>query len=1443
MNKIKLLTLISVLCLLIIIPVSFAADGETAIADDDATSNMTLTSGDSSEILSANYYFDSNAENDSGDGSISNPYKELKSNRIASNSNLYFANGEYTLDKSSTINNVTIIGQNPSQTILKYYGTGFTVSSSLTLQNVTLVNLRIINNGNIEATNTIFKDSKSTSLNGGVIESQKADSNIVLNNCIFNNTSAKSGGAIYLKQGTLNITDSLFIDNSAVENGGAISASSDSVIHIGESKFLNGNSDYDGGGAIYLFDSDLIANNLEINNCSSTFGGAISSIKSNVNLHNFTGKNNKAKYDGGAIYAIYQKFFMSDSLLENNTAENAGAVFVYDIDDFLVETTRFIKNHANSYAGAFYSAFLPEPYYDSILDPAIGNSFSNNTAKYENDVLEEDIPSLFIGSGDCIFVLANFSDVSSIPSRYDLRELGQVTSVKNQGSNGNCWAFSALGALESNILKATGIELDLSEENMKNLMGMYSMYGWNIETNSGGYDSMSYSYLASWLGPLNESDDTYKLNSILSPVLNSLFHIQNVLFLKRENYTDNDGIKLAVMKFGGVSTSMYIQQSTYLKDRKYYYYNGTSGQNHVGVIVGWDDDLEIPDAPDKGAWIVKNSWGSSWAENGFFYVSYYDTKFAEVGNYDSFVFVLNETLKYDKNYQYDAPGKTDVFLNESDVVWYKNRFNATDNEYLAAVSTYFDEGTEWNLSIYVNDKLKLTQSGFETDNSYKTIELNQLIKLNKGDIFEAVFKIKTEGIVAGVPISEYIVNHRTDNHHYINTQFYKQNCSYISYDGKNWQDLCDLEWAYSSHVYYSQVACIKAFTVLNAVGTSLELNAVNYYNNSAIFKATVKNQYGALVRSGKVTFTVDGKSIAANVNNGVASLTYTFEDTGAKTVTAKFSATGFVTSSNATTVNIDKISTKLTSSNVKTTYNSGKSIAATLRDDEGNPVVGAKVKIVIGSISEILTTDAKGKASLSLNGLVPNSYRATITFDGDDNYKKSNTTASVVITKADILISAVFNGDNKEIVAALTNAASGKAIANVNVKVNLDGVESTVKSNSKGQVIVSTADLPSGTHKATFSYPGKDVYNPANTSIDFSVKSVMIISAVYDASNNQIVATLLNNNTGKFVANVNVKVNLNGVTTTVKSNSKGKVIVSTVDLPSGTYGATISYPGNSIYYPASTSINFTTKTDMVISAVYDSVNYEIVATLTNGDTGKAIANVNVKVNLNGVTTTVKSNSKGQVTVSTADLPLGTYDATISYAGNSKYNPASTNISFAVKTKVIVTDIYGDSDKLVATLTNGATGMPITNANMQVDINGVKTTAKSNSKGVITVLTAGLGLTKYTATISYAGNSKYNPSSATTTIDLNKANMVITYVYNANKKELVATLKNSKTGKAVSGANMVVDLNGVKTTLKSNSKGQITFSTAGMAKGTYVGTISYGGNDKYNPISAAFKVDV
>ena len=110
-------------------------------------------------------------------------------------------------------------------------------------------------------------------------------------------------------------------------------------------------------------------------------------------------------------------------------------------------------------------------------------------------------------------------------------------------AGGNCWAFGPLAALESCILKATGKSMDLSEENIKNLIEKYSAYGWDYDTNNGGHSEMMWGNLISWIGPVLESDDKYDDYSTLSTLLDAVMHVQSVYYLPtRTNALDNNAI-------------------------------------------------------------------------------------------------------------------------------------------------------------------------------------------------------------------------------------------------------------------------------------------------------------------------------------------------------------------------------------------------------------------------------------------------------------------------------------------------------------------------------------------------------------------------------------------------------------------------------------------------------------------------------------------------------------------------------------------------------------------------------------------------------------------------------------------------------------------------------------------------------------------------------------
>ena len=547
--------------------------------------------------------------------------------------------------------------------------------------------------------------------------------------------------------------------------------------------------------------------------------------------------------------------------------------------------------------------------------------------------------------------------------------------------------------------------------------------------------------------------------------------------------------------------------------------------------------------------------------------------------------------------------------------------------------------------------------------------------------------------------------------------------------------------SYGGAVYWlKDNGVLRDCTFINSISKSVSHSTSHNYDYGGYGGAVYwEGDDGSVVESIFINCRADGGS-------GIY-----FEGTNCSLIFATFEEGSYWYSENPLVV-IDKLSSVISAPDVSTAYGASKNLVVTLKGADNNLLAGEQINIVLNSVEYVLKTNSAGKASLAIpTNLAPNTYKATVSYEGNRKYDSSKSTAKIVVTKAQTSISAVYNSN--EIVATLTSDANGKPVSGASVTMRLNDGKYTAKTNSKGQAKFSTAGLSSGT-------------------------------------------------------------------------------------------ATVSYAGNVKYKSSSTSIEIVPKTDIIISAFYDADANEIVATLTNEATGKAVSSATVQVDINGAVTTVKTNTKGQATISTVGLPLGTNTATISYAGNSKYNPASASISFNVKTKVTVTDVYAYSDRIVAKLTNGATGKTIANANMVVEINGVKYNAKSDNKGQLTFDTTGLDLpSAYDLTISYRGNDRYTASSATVAVDLNKANMMITTNYHADKQKMVATLKNSKTGKAVSNANMIIELNGVKTTYKSNDQGKITLPTADFAPGTYVGTVTYPGNARYNSISAVFKIDI
>ena len=403
---------------------------------------------------------------------------------------------------------------------------------------------------------------------------------------------------------------------------------------------------------------------------------------------------------------------------------------------------------------------------------------------------------------------------SSLPSSYDLRNVGKVSPVKDQLQCGDCWAFATYGSLESVLLADES--WNFSENNLNNLNGF------DFGSCQGGNGQMSTAYLARWAGPVNASADPDPTScsstntcTRTSPAnLPAQKHVQGVYFIPaRANSLDNSNLKSAILNYGGVDASISADElevgSPYWNvNNAAYYYNGATvctGSNgkaaecpidHSITLVGWDDAYPAGKfstaPPGNGAFLAKNSWGTGFGDAGFFWISYYDAQLAVEESY-----VFNEiasTTNYSTEYEYDPLGLVSAQGYGTTTAWAANVFTASANGQLAAVATYaLANGTAYSIEVYTNasngptsGSLAATTSGTLALAGYNTIELPSSVALSQGQKFSVVIQLTTPGYNYPIPV-EYAITG------YSSKAKASPGQSYISANGSTWQDTTAIE--------------------------------------------------------------------------------------------------------------------------------------------------------------------------------------------------------------------------------------------------------------------------------------------------------------------------------------------------------------------------------------------------------------------------------------------------------------------------------------------------------------------------------------------------------------------------------------------------------------------------------------------------------------------------
>jgi len=419
-----------------------------------------------------------------------------------------------------------------------------------------------------------------------------------------------------------------------------------------------------------------------------------------------------------------------------------------------------------------------------------------------------------------------------LPERYDLREEGWVSPVKNQGDHGNCWAFAPCAALESYFLKTGRGELDLSEKNIVNLSG------WEPEDRlDGGFDTMAFAYMTRWTGPVAETNDVYAMTTnewTSSRPLAPLVHVQNIVWFDALDGSAEswDRVKAGIMEYGALATAMYFKNGCFNDDTSAHYYR-SSGANHAVTVVGWDDNFPtnsfLTPPPGPGAWIVKNSWGTHWGDEGYLYVSFYDRAFGK--DFFSAYIPAGEGEDYDvvrghdlEGPVFDASGPGSAVHSEHDLQ--SSVFTAAWNERLDAVGVWTGVYPKpYEISVYTNvtrgaatpiagGVLASRQTGTLERAGFTTIRLDTPVPLADGDSFAVVYRQTGDERLCNFVncYSPYLVlDHRKGNSYF---GYYPTN-GVLSLENATWFDGKTIAEDDADHIDPadgSWAACIKAYT-------------------------------------------------------------------------------------------------------------------------------------------------------------------------------------------------------------------------------------------------------------------------------------------------------------------------------------------------------------------------------------------------------------------------------------------------------------------------------------------------------------------------------------------------------------------------------------------------------------------------------------------------------
>ena len=1403
-SKKYLLVVLSVLILFLFITSASAAEAnETDVisidesinlennllsADNNVKSNDILKSSNDELLTAGNDWYVNSSKDTSGDGkSEKDAFKTLSEslNEAQDGDTIWIASGEYTGN------------DNIGLTIAKNLNFIKNGDGEAIFDAENSGNIWTVNSTSIYITGLTFKNGNST--NGSAIYiSHEVKSNI---NATFINNNASRGGAIYIVSGGISGTlNGVFINNTA-----------------------SNNSEPDWGGAIYI-DSGGISGNVNgtfINNKGSS-GSAIfiaGDISGNVNG---TFINNEAK-SRGAIY-IYNGDASGNinGTFINNVANQGGAIAVGDAGKISGNVNGIFINNTGYYSGGAISIDNTERYptgkIDGIFinnkaeeggaiyieftynDPnvSLGGTFINNNASRGGAIFINQLvnaitiqDSIFLNNGDVL------SDgMGSYIKTIDCWFGNNATNYNSRPDAGNAvmdrWLF----------LNATANPTDVSVDQNSIITFKLDSYD-NSSGEIKSYDASKMKFILDFTQTLGELDKTSALIG------------ENITYTARQGgnsavtgkyETGSHTIELNNVK---IPTEINVTDSTIALN--------AGGEADVGATLTPADAGNLTyTSNNTNVVVVENGKIKSIKKgNATITVSFAgDERYATAKNKTISVIVsLNDANVVAENME--------LKVSESGVINYTTTPEGLKVSFVADNSGIVSVDKDGTVKALKNGTAEITINvGDDEVYAKNSTVITVTVTLNDASVVAEDMELN---------VSDSGVINYTTSPDGLNVTFVADNSGVVSVDEDGTvkalkEGKANITVKVGDDKVYAKNSTVITVTV-SKIPTKINVN--NHTLDFGVDDTADSVAELSPSDAGKLNFTSSDEKVVVVDANG----TFTAIGTGSANVTVSFKGNNryAAAESKIIYVTVSKIPTSIFVSNatidmtVDSEVDPGVSIT---------PFDAGKLNFTSSDVS-VVRVDGNGK----FIGVGIGNAIVTVSFDGNNKFeaaesKNITVTVTKIPTSIVVVNSTVDMNVGDEVDPGISISPSGAG--------ELDYVSSdvsVVRVDGDGTFI----GVATGSATVTVRFLGDEKYSAAES------KNITVAVTLNDAS---VVAKDMNMAIGDNVSIIYSTVPA-GLNVTFVADNSGVVSVSNAGvvtaLKTGVAKITIRTGDNKKYALNSTVITVTVKLhDASVSVNKSSLNLEL------GDTIDIVAttypaglNVTYVPDNSGV---VRVDEKGKITA----LKVGSAVITVKVGGDGVYAENSTTVTVTVSkisTKIAassVTTVYNVNKNLVITLKDSK-GNPISGVKISVNL-GKSRTVKTNSKGQAKVSTNGLVPKKYTAKITFNGNTKYAKATKSVKVTVKKAKPKLTAKKKTFKgsvkiKKYTVTLKTNK-NRAMKNAKLTLKVKGKIYSAKTNAKGKATFKITKLTKkGKFTAVVKFAGNKYYNAKTVKPKITV